>query len=165
MYRRRSSIILGDRLHVSSNRQTIDQTSGRNHSTASPSTSEWTRGEEEVSSILANLNSDRGSHSRREDAAATSVSSAVSARLFTAYFANIHPIWPILYMPMHDYGNSNLHSDAFAPAVLYAVYAIAACVEPVDTSSSTAPEDKTPPSAVFFEGKCLQADFMKIQTV
>jgi len=36
---------------------------------------------------------------------------------------------------------------------LYAVYAIAACVEPVDSSSSTAPEEKTPPSAVFFEGK------------
>jgi hypothetical protein len=58
-------------------------------------------------------------------------------------------------MPMHDYGNSNLHSDAFAPAVLYAVYAIAACVEPADASSSAAIEDKTPPSAVFFEGKKL----------
>lgn len=59
-------------------------------------------------------------------------------------------------MPMHDYGNSNLHSDAFAPAVLHAVYAIAACVETTDTSSYTVPEDKTPPSAVFFEGGCSQ---------
>jgi hypothetical protein len=58
-------------------------------------------------------------------------------------------------MPMHDYGNSNLHSDAFAPAVLYAVYAIAACVEPADSSSLAALEDKTPSSAVFFEGKNL----------
>jgi hypothetical protein len=63
-------------------------------------------------------------------------------------------------MPMHDYGNNNLHSDAFAPAVLYAVYAIAACVEPIDTSLSTAPEDKTPPSAVFFEGKVSQSSLI-----
>jgi hypothetical protein len=138
----------------------MDQDPGRNQSSASTSTAEWTRGEEEVSSILANLNSNRSNSNRREDATATSVSSAVSARLFTAYFANIHPIWPILYMPMHDYGNNNLHSDAFAPAVLYAVYAIAACVEPIDTSLSTAPEDKTPPSAVFFEGKILQSSLI-----
>jgi hypothetical protein len=151
--RRRSSLIFGDRLQYSSNLQTSSQVSGHNQSTTSPSTSEWTRGEEEVSSILANLNGNRSSHDCREDATATSVSSAVSARLFTAYFANIHPIWPILYMPMHDYGNSNLHSDAFAPAVLYAVYAIAACVEPLDTLPSAAPEDQTPPPAVFFEGK------------
>jgi len=151
--RRRSSLILGDRPQYSSNLQISSQVSGQNQSTTSPSTSEWTRGEEEVSSILANLNGDISSHDRREDATATSVSSAVSARLFTAYFANIHPIWPILYMPMHDYGNSNLHSDAFAPAVLYAVYAIAACVEPLDTLPSAAPEDQTPPPAVFFEGK------------
>lgn len=56
-------------------------------------------------------------------------------------------------MPMHDYGNSNLHADAFAPAVLYAVYAIAACVEPTDGSPPVAVEDKTPPSSVFFEGE------------
>lgn len=151
--RRRSSLILGDRLHFPANRQTTEQTSGHARSSASASTGGWTQSEEEASSILANLNGDRRSSNHPEDVTATSVSSAVSARLFTAYFANIHPIWPILYMPMHDYGNNNLHSDAFAPAVLYAVYAIASCVETVDTSSYTAPEDKTPPSAVFFEGE------------
>jgi hypothetical protein len=145
-------VILGDRVSFTSIRQPIEQNAGQSVSNASVSTSDWTRSEEEASSILANLDGRRRSISRQNDITATSVSSAVSARLFTAYFANIHPIWPILYMPMHDYGNSNLHSDAFAPAVLYAVYAIAACVEPVDTSSL---EDKTPPSAVFFEGKNL----------
>jgi hypothetical protein len=83
------------------------------------------------------------------------VSSAVSQRLFSAYFANIHSIWPILYTPMYDCGNSNLQSDAFAPAVLYAVYAIAACVEPTDNISSAATNDKTPPPAVFFEAALL----------
>lgn len=61
-------------------------------------------------------------------------------------------------MPMHDYGNGTLHADAFAPAVLYAVYAIAACVETADASLSNTLEDKTPPSAVFFEGKGLQSN-------
>ena len=80
------------------------------------------------------------------------VSNAVSQRLFSAYFANIHSIWPILYTPMYDCGNSTLQSDAFAPAVLYAVYAIAACVEPTDNKSSAI--DKTPP-AIFFEAALL----------
>jgi hypothetical protein len=56
-------------------------------------------------------------------------------------------------MPMHDYMHNDLRADAFAPAVLYAVYSIAACLESADTSSSAAPEDKTPPTSVFFEGK------------
>jgi len=78
----------------------------------------------------------------------------VSQRLFSAYFSNIHSIWPILYTPMYDCGNNNLQSDAFAPAVLYAVYAIAACVEPTDDRSS-ATKDKTPPPTVFFEAALL----------
>jgi hypothetical protein len=152
-------VILGDRVSFTSNRQQpAEQNVGQTRSNASASTSDWTRSDEEASSILANLDGSRSSTSRQNDITATSVSSAVSARLFTAYFANIHPIWPILYMPMHDYGNNNLHSDAFAPAVLYAVYAIAACVEPAEASSSAALEDKTPPSAVFFEGKKLSSN-------
>lgn len=153
--RRRSSIILGERVNLTSHRQPIEQNAGQNNPGSLASTGDWTRSEEEASSILANLSGSRRSSSRQNDITATSVSSAVSTRLFTAYFANIHTIWPILYMPMHDYGSGNLHSDAFAPAVLYAVYAIAACVEPASASSSTTLEDKTPPSAVFFEGKDL----------
>ena len=126
---------------------------GQGGSSTSAKTNNWTRSEEEASTVLANLSASGRSISRQDDVPATSVSNAVSARLFTAYFANIHPIWPILYMPMHDYGNSNLHADAFAPAVLYAVYAIAACVEPTDGSPPVAVEDKTPPSSVFFEGE------------
>jgi hypothetical protein len=140
-------VILGDRVTFTSNRQPAEQNAGQTTSNASASTSDWTRSDEEASSILANLDGSRlGISSRQNDI------------LFTAYFANIHPIWPILYMPMHDYGNSNLHSDAFAPAVLYAVYAIAACVEPAEASSSAVLEDKTPPSAVFFEGKKLSSN-------
>ena len=62
-------------------------------------------------------------------------------------------------MPMHDYMHNELRADAFAPAVLYAVYSIAACLEPADNSSSTGPEDKTPQSAVFFEGKVWEYSF------
>jgi hypothetical protein len=62
-------------------------------------------------------------------------------------------------MPMHDYMHNELRADAFAPAVLYAVYSIAACLESADASLSTAPEDKTPQSAIFFEGKTLQCSF------
>lgn len=58
-------------------------------------------------------------------------------------------------MPMHDYGNSNLHAEAFAPAVLYAVYAIAACVEPSDKSPSETPMDQTPSPKIFFEASLL----------
>jgi hypothetical protein len=154
--RRRSSTILGERLNLPYHPPAVNETSSRNNSSASASTSEWTRGEEEASSILANLNGKRSRHNAGEHATATTVSSAVSARLFTAYFANIHPIWPILYMPMHDYMNNNLRSDAFAPAVLYAVYSIAACLESAGTPSPTAPEDKVPPSPVFFEGMVLR---------
>ncbi|GAB7327455.1 hypothetical protein MBLNU13_g11339t1 [Cladosporium sp. NU13] len=56
---------------------------------------------------------------------------------------------------MHDYMNNELRSEAFPPAVLYAVYSIAACLDPADSSSFTAPEDKTPPTAVFFEAALL----------
>ena len=163
--RRRTSTILGERLNLPYHPPTKNDTASRNNSSASASTNEWTRGEQEASSILANLNSKRSKYNDPEYAAATSVSSAVSARLFTAYFANIHPIWPILYMPMHDYMNNDLRSDAFAPAVLYAVYSIAACLESAQTSSSTAPEDKTPPSAVFFEGKVFRHSFENTQIV
>ena len=159
--RRRTSTILGERLNLPYHPPATNQTSSRNNSSASASTNEWTRGEEEASSILANLNGKRSRNTTHEHAPATSVSSAVSGRLFTAYFANIHPIWPILYMPMHDYMHNELRADAFAPAVLYAVYSIAACLEPADTSSSTNPEDKTPPPAVFFEGKILGCSFLK----
>ena len=68
-------------------------------------------------------------------------------------------------MPMHDYMHNDLRADAFAPAVLYAVYSIAACFENANTSSSTAPEDRTPPSAVFFEGKVLRCSIANIQII
>lgn len=58
-------------------------------------------------------------------------------------------------MPMHDYGNGNMHADAFAPAVLYAVYAIASCVETASTTTSNTPEASSPSSAVFFEAALL----------
>lgn len=153
--RRRRSTILGERLNLPYHPPARNENFSRNCSSASASTSGWTRGEQEASSILANLNGKRNTPSAREYATATNVSSAVSARLFTAYFANIHPIWPILYMPMHDYMNNDLRSDAFAPAVLYAVYSIAACLESANALSSTTPEDKMPTPAVFFEGKVL----------
>ena len=68
-------------------------------------------------------------------------------------------------MPMHDYMNNELRSEAFPPAVLYAIYSIAACLDPVDSSPSTAIEDKTPPTAVFFEGKVLRCFFAHTHVV
>ena len=164
-HRRKSTSILGDKINLPYTQPAADRTSEHNNSSASASTSEWTRGEEEASSILANLNGNTRRHNAREYATATNVSRTVSTRLFTAYFTNIHPIWPLLYMPMHDYMNNELRSEAFPPAVLYAVYSIAACLDSVDSSPSTAPEDKTPPTAVFFEGKVLRCFFAHTHVV
>ncbi|KAM0716360.1 hypothetical protein Q7P37_007805 [Cladosporium fusiforme] len=91
--------------------------------------------------------------SRQDDPVA--VSGEVSAKLFAAYFTKIHPIWPILYMPMHDYSNNTMRSDAFAPAVLYAVYAIAACLELSDPSTPDITEYTSPSPADFFEAAIL----------
>lgn len=108
--------------------------------------------DDESSSTLAGTASSRRD-SRQDDLIA--VSGEVSAKLFAAYFTKIHPIWPILYMPMHDYSNSILHSDAFAPAVLYAVYAIAACLELSDPSTPDITEYNSPSPADFFEAAVL----------
>ena len=123
----------------------------QNESSVPVSTSNWAANERHPTSSLDDVHGGQASV-REEDVA---VSSAVSQRLFGAYFSNIHSIWPILYTPMYDCGSSNLQSDAFAPAVLYAVYAIAACVEPTSDRLSATNNDKTPPPAVFFEAALL----------
>jgi len=58
------------------------------------------------------------------------VSISTSTRLFKIYFSTIHPLWPILYKPMYDLtGYENLPTNMPVP-LLYAVYSIAACVQP-----------------------------------
>lgn len=119
---------------------------------ATASTGSWTNHDDETASLSSLAHDRRGSSGRENDLA---VSNEMSARLFKAYFANIHPIWPILYMPMHDTGSSSVDSDAFAPAVLYAVYSIAACVEISNSSPRDTPGDQIPSPAVFFEAALL----------
>jgi hypothetical protein len=135
-----------------SSRPLAQQNTQQAGSTIPTSINNLTGDEGRSASILDGVHGSRQA-SACEDGLA--VSSAVSQRLFSAYFANIHSIWPILYTPMYDCGNINIQPDTFAPAVLYAVYAIAACVEPTDSKSSAGTKDKTPPPAVFFEAALL----------
>lgn len=74
------------------------------------------------------------------------VPATVSVRLLKDFFATIHPMWPILYKPMFD-----THDDlrqSMAPALLYAIYSIAACIQ-----SQTPEEDsfQTPMPSKLFE--------------
>lgn len=83
------------------------------------------------------------------------VSGEVSARLFSSYMDNIHPIWPILYMPMYDHGRLSAGRPSLTPSVLYAVYAIAACIEGsrIDESSHRSLYEPSP--ALLFESALL----------
>jgi hypothetical protein len=130
----------------------VQQNTQQAESSIPASISNWTGCEGRPASNLDVLPGGRQANTREDEVV---VSTAVSQRLFSAYFANIHSIWPILYTPMYDCGNGNLQSDAFSSAVLYAVYAIAACVESTNDKSSAATDDKTPPPAVFFEAALL----------
>lgn len=139
-------------MKLNPSRTLLAQQSTPQAESSQPASSNWTGYDGGSTPSPDGVNDNRQANAREDSIV---VSSAVSQRLFTAYFANIHSIWPILYTPTYDCGNASLQSEAFAPAVLYAVYAIAACVEPTDEKSSVAANDKTPPPAVFFEAALL----------
>ena len=60
----------------------------------------------------------------------------VSLQLFKAYFDTIHPTWPILYKPVYDMLDHQRLLDTIPQQLLYAIYSIAACVQPTEDSAN-----------------------------
>lgn len=79
----------------------------------------------------------------------------VSKRLFDAYFAYIHPVWPILYKPKYDSSDHRSLSDQLPQPVVYAVYSIAACLKLDAADPLTSSEPETPHPSLFFEAALL----------
>lgn len=65
-----------------------------------------------------------------------------SSRLFQTYFSCIHPIWPILYKPLYDSLGYHQLGQHLPKAVVYSIYAIAACL-PSSSEEVTPPESTT----------------------
>lgn len=84
-----------------------------------------------------------------------SIDSEVSARLFASYLTNIHPIWPLLYMPMYEQAIYGQSPSALAQPVLYAIYAIAACTESSGGSEDATYATRVPSPALLFESALL----------
>lgn len=79
------------------------------------------------------------------------LSISTSTRLFKVYFNTIHPIWPILYKPKYDLeGYENLPNTLPSP-LLYAIYSIAACVQPSYEAGQSIPSDSPSSKTVFDE--------------
>ncbi|KAG9246724.1 fungal-specific transcription factor domain-containing protein [Calycina marina] len=72
-----------------------------------------------------------------------------SIRLFKMYFSTIHPMWPILYKPMYDLTGLEYLPDHMPQALLYAIYSIAACVQPLYDGSEEPFGDTPNPQLVF----------------
>jgi len=80
----------------------------------------------------------------------------ISARLFKAYFDTIHPIWPLLYKPVYDMLDHQRLLDTIPQQLLYAIYSIAACVQPVDDlSNKRVPDRLLPPPSLLFQAALL----------
>lgn len=80
----------------------------------------------------------------------------VSARLFKAYFDTIHPTWPILYKPVYDMLEHQRLLDTIPQQLLYAIYSIAACVQPAeDAANMRAPDTSLPPPSLLFQAALL----------
>jgi hypothetical protein len=80
----------------------------------------------------------------------------VSVRLFKAYFDTIHPIWPILYKPVYDMLDHQRLLDTIPQQLLYAIYSIAACVQPAEDSATPRTNDSgLPPPSLLFQAALL----------
>lgn len=68
-----------------------------------------------------------------------------SIRLFQTYFACIHPIWPLLYKPLYNSVGAHQLASHLPQSVVYAVYAIAACLPSSadDHSAAATPRHST----------------------
>jgi hypothetical protein len=78
----------------------------------------------------------------------------VSARLFKAYFDTIHPMWPILYKPSYDMQHHQDILDSTPQPLLYAIYSIAACVQPGDDRVKERATD-IPTPAILYQAAIL----------
>jgi hypothetical protein len=83
----------------------------------------------------------------------STVQPELSTRLFQNYFNFIHPLWPILYKPLYaslDYGNP---TQMMPPALVAAIFAIAACIEhkPQNMTSNSIVQRYPEPDTFFNE--------------
>jgi hypothetical protein len=80
----------------------------------------------------------------------------ISARLFKSYFDTIHPTWPILYKPVYDMLDHQRLLDTIPQQLLYAIYSIAACVQPLeDSAKPRVPDSTLPPPSLLFQAALL----------
>ncbi|KAK6364704.1 hypothetical protein LTS17_012002 [Exophiala oligosperma] len=79
----------------------------------------------------------------------------VSNRLLDAYFSFIHPVWPIIYKPLYDCSHNESLSTLLPQPVLYAIYAIAACLKLDTTGSQMLSGCEAPSPSLFFEAALL----------
>ena len=98
----------------------------------------------------------RGLSTRTAPTALPEIPRDVSARLFKAYFDTIHPTWPILYKPIYDMLDHQRLLDTIAQQLLYAIYSIAACVQPADDSAKPRAVESSPaPPSLLFQAALL----------
>lgn len=76
----------------------------------------------------------------------------VSTRLIKDYFATIHPMWPILYKPMYDMTGCDYLPDTMPQPLLYAIYSIAACVQPSPENLEDRSHETPLPAHLFQSG-------------
>jgi hypothetical protein len=80
----------------------------------------------------------------------------VSLQLFKAYFDTIHPTWPILYKPVYDMLDHQRLLDTIPQQLLYAIYSIAACVQPAeDPANPRTNGNGLPPPSLLFQAALL----------
>lgn len=79
----------------------------------------------------------------------------VSNRLLHAYFAFIHPVWPIIYKPAYDSVNVESLSTLLPQPVLYAIYSIAACLKFDAEGYQRSSDLVIPQASLFFEAALL----------
>jgi len=74
------------------------------------------------------------------------VAQDVSNQPVDVYFSSIHPVWPIIYKPLFDRADHESLAKSLSQPVVYAIYAIAACLKP---------DIEIPPPSLFFEAALL----------
>lgn len=79
------------------------------------------------------------------------VSEEENDRLFRYYWQGFHPFYPILYKPWFvKFSREELRSS-LEPSLLFAIYAIAACVVPGNAAQTTSSGSQSPPQKINLE--------------
>jgi hypothetical protein len=80
-----------------------------------------------------------------------SVPPDISARLIQTYFKSVHPLWPILYKPSYASLEYAILIETIPPALLAAIFAIAACIDKPAQYSANSIVQRYPEPWQFFE--------------